>query len=222
MAGSFVDAHGNTAAADSVVVTAPDGIADGDILICLAHARRTTGEPTITMPAGFAGIADANPGSNHHMVIGWKLASSESGNYTVAGASATTMEATISVWRGLAASPVDQFSNTAYATSDTIIRGATITTTAAGIVIWCGYLNRASADSITPETGYTEAVEVGQAAASYHYIEQSYLLGVAASTTTGSIDGNSGGAATTKHAFLLSLKDYVAPSGNPYYYYAQQ
>lgn len=220
MAASYVDAHGATAAHDHVDVVAPDGIANGDILVATCHTRKTSGTPTIGWPAGFTELCvRARAGwTNHDYGIAWKLAASESGDYTFTSDAATTIEAIISVWRGCSATPIGNYSNTDYITNDTIIRGATITTSAVGMVLFCGYLNRSSADNIVPEAGYTEAVEAGQAAATYHYIEHSYLLGVAANTATGNIDANSTNSNAVKHAFLVELKDYVAPAAKPYCY----
>jgi hypothetical protein len=209
MAFSFVDAHAATAAAATVTVTAPDGIQNGDILIASAHARKSSQVPTITLPAGFTEIANSSHGStNHHEIVGWKRAASESGNYQLAGSGATTMEATVSVFRGCLASgdPVDVSSNTTYVTSNAQVRGASITTNYTDIIVFCGFANRSAATAVlTPETGYTEAAEVEQLSSTYFCVEHSYKLDVAPGAT-GNIDADCGGSIATKHAFLVALR----------------
>lgn len=66
---------------DNVVVTAPSGIADGDILLAEMYAEPST--QIISPPAGFSSVvAVTNEAANFRMEIYWKRAAGESGNYT--------------------------------------------------------------------------------------------------------------------------------------------
>ena len=66
---------------DSVVVTAPTGIADNDILVAIIYAEPQT--QGITPPTGFTSVALLQEGTySFKLEIFWKRAASESGNYT--------------------------------------------------------------------------------------------------------------------------------------------
>lgn len=74
---------GTFGASDAVVLTAPAGIVDNDILVARLYAEPST-QP-ITPPAGFTSAGsgiNSTSGRSHKAEIFWKRASGESGNYT--------------------------------------------------------------------------------------------------------------------------------------------
>lgn len=65
----------------SLTISAPSGIQDGDLLIIYAAYSRT--DDDFTLPPGFTNIPIANAGGSIRGVMGWKIASSESGDYVI-------------------------------------------------------------------------------------------------------------------------------------------
>lgn len=207
---------------NSITVAAPPNIQDGDILVAAIYQWVADEGPDVTHPAGFTEIA-ANQNDIEFHCISWKRASSESGSYTFTFACDAVAVAAIIVLRGCLASgsPVDVFSNTAYTTTNTTIRAASVTTTVANaMLVAAGSAWGTSSKGITPPAGMTEAIEVGSTAVngysklSIAYAEQ------ASSGASGNKDFTAGTSSSYKHAFLVAFKPDSA--GNPWYAYAQQ
>jgi len=108
MVWSFIDvsANSSTSPHSSVVVSPPSGIEDGDYLLAGLFGANISGSPpTRSLPAGFtAGTLTANPSPETDTLLGWKVASSESGSYTftATGGSPTGNSAFVAVWRDVA------------------------------------------------------------------------------------------------------------------------
>lgn len=79
----------------NTVITAPSGIQDGDILFIVFDIGGSS-LPSVTPPSGFVAVPGYTPVTNTDAGFSvktyawWKAASSESGNYTVTHASAST------------------------------------------------------------------------------------------------------------------------------------
>lgn len=187
-----------------VVVTAPAGIANGDILVCVAH---TYGGVSLGC-SGFAQVFTRDVTAEDTMAVFWKRAASESGNYNVVANSGADIEAWMGCYSGRLAdgNPVDVYSDTAYQTSNTTVRAAGMTiATAASDVIWGGFCY---ADPLTLAVpgGFTlRDSEVGSSV-----LTCADLVNQAAGAT-GNKDGTAGGAVDVyKHAMMIALKPAVA------------
>lgn len=219
MAITYISASSADVSSDSsIVVTAPASIQNGDILVAFAAVYKYLADPEdINLPSGFTEI-DVNDTPYTHQTVGWKRASSESGNYTFSCTSGSEGVAGIVVLRGCLASgsPVDVYSDTAYTTTNTTVRAASVTTTVANtMLVAVGYALKDT--SFSPPTGMSEAFDHSDArnlTASAAYVTQ------AASGASGDKDFTIGTSAKTKHAFLVAFEPDSA--GNPWYAYAQQ
>ncbi len=80
--GSDIETSGG-ANSTSATLTAPAGIVDGDLLLIIFHID---GKPTITPPIGFS-TEIISSGQNDTLAVYYKIASSESGDYTLTFAS---------------------------------------------------------------------------------------------------------------------------------------
>ena len=97
----------------NTVVTAPSGIVNGDILILAVLIAGPSPEtrPTPTMPSGFTviqGPAEVTDASDFGVkrVLAWKLASSESGSYTVTHAAASSQAVMVCISGASSSTPV--------------------------------------------------------------------------------------------------------------------
>jgi len=112
----------------NTTITAPAGIEDGDVLILVFELFYALTDIPSTLPSGFDLLtgfpSDINPASNDHLVmkIARKVASGESGDYTVTHASATTQGSIVCISGASAALPLA-----------TINTGTTSTVTATSI-----------------------------------------------------------------------------------------
>ena len=212
MAVSYISSSSNKSATTSVVVTAPASLQNGDIMIMIVNSfRSTSATPGAHAVSGWTQIYTRATSTRYIFSIWYKRCASESGNYTATSTSSLQMEAAIAVYRGCVSSgtPVDVSSNTAYVTSSTIVRGATITPTVAdGFFVWGGFFYLATGNTLTKPTALTLR-ETQQ-----NTNNTITLADLAYSTTSasGNQDGTSGATATVKHAYLLALKPAV-PKG---------
>lgn len=173
-------------------VTAPSGIADGDILVYALKIGGASGGPTATAPSGFAawsGIPVAWDGSGISDTYGlriylwYKVASSESGNYTATHSSG---DSEAFMWRisgGDTGTPNDQAATT-HSTNgggtegDVIGPTSTQTPTVDGCcVIWVG-VSWDNFGNASPSSGWTE--DRNNAAAVFY--AQHIIQGTAAAT----------------------------------------
>lgn len=206
---SFVSSSANAGASTSLIVTAPAGIQDDDILIAYAH-NYNAARKTITPPTGFTEAVFHGTTSSQMAYLWWKRAASESGNYTFTTEATTAFSAHILVFRGCATvgSPVDAISESAYIVSNTTVRAASMTTTAKGARVWAGMCAQSSPTLAVP-AGWTQASTVistnYRTTSGYICDAEEYTPGA-----TGDQDGTiTGGNSTTKNAIMLQLKVMV-------------
>ena len=209
MAVSFVSSSSNKSTTTSVVVTAPTGIQDGDILVVIFSAYRSTSAAPGTLTAsGWTQAGARTTGTYYKSAIFWKRASGESGNYTFSATSATQMQAAIGVYRGCVASgtPTDGVSDTAYVTSNTTVRAASIIPTVAnGFFIYGGWYYLSGTISLGTPSG----MNARQTQANTNCAIRLADLAYSTTSASGTKDATAGGTCTQKHAFLLALKPLV-------------
>lgn len=195
----------------SCSVSVPSGVQDDDIIILFAFGRRTSlgGIGSFTWPTGFTEIASRVISTYRRVGVAWKLASSESGSYTVSvsGASQSWLAALAYSGRAASGSPVDVYSDTAYTTNNTTIRAASMTTTEDGDdILWLGFADDPMT-TIAGPSGMNARVDVESAKSSATWAV-SDLLDQSAGAT-GDKDGTAGTATVQKHAFMVGLKPVV-------------
>ena len=164
---AYRDSTSNSAsAASSVVVTAPAGIQNDDILIAVVQWGGNE-DQTITWPSGFTQLTTSNGANNAStFATAWKRASSESGNYTIQAQATDFGAAAISVYSGrhttnapVAATPSVDNTQTA---SPRSCPTTGITAVEGDDIVYCLCQVDGSADwAHTPPTNYTEREEVG-------------------------------------------------------------
>lgn len=93
---AFVSSSANKVqSSTSLTIVAPTNIQDGDLLVCFFYAAANS---TSSLPSGFTTVYQNNSQLNPRIMVGWKVASSESGNYTCT-ASQTNLSGSIIVYR---------------------------------------------------------------------------------------------------------------------------
>jgi len=210
MAVSFVSSASNKSTTTSVVITAPTGIQDGDILVAFVSVfRSTSATATSITSTGWTQWAEQITSTRYKCSIFWKRAASESGNYTFNSASATQMQGAIGVYRGCVATgdPRDVLSNTAYVTSGTIVRAASCTPTVAnGMYVYGGWYYLAGTISLGSPSGMNARETQANTNCAIRLSDLAYTTTAA----SGIKDATAGAACTVKHAFMVALKPLVA------------
>lgn len=193
-----------------VTVTAPTGITDGDILVLVAHTYG--GDPAGC--TGFTPVASREVTGDDTLVLFWKRAASESGDYNVVYSGGNDCEAWIGCYSGRLASgnPVDVYSDTLYQTSNTTVRAAGMTiATANSDIIWGGFCYSDPLTLTKPAAFTLRDSEVGSSV-----LTCGDLLNQSAGAT-GNQDGTAGGAVDVyKHAFMVALKPALPVGGGNY------
>lgn len=208
-------AHYDNVSSSSGVVTKPTGTADNDIMFTLIKRIGTT-DPN-SVPSGWTLVTtrrDLAGGSSFWLY--WKLAASEGTDYTWGFAAAARLGITVYTYRGGfdTADPIDVVSDTAYITSNTTVRAATMTVTAANsVLLFFGGINQSSSITYTAPTvptTFTEDVD--------QYSDQSRFGRTVASVVwtgsgaTGSMDATASGTTVDKHAFAVALNPSAGSS----------
>lgn len=209
----YVSSSKNSSTTTSVAITAPTGILNDDILICVISSYRSTSAVpgTITAPAGWTQLGAVLKSTYYRFAMFWKRANSESGNYTFTSTSATQMQGAIGLYRGafLTGDPSDVFSNTAYTTSNTTVRAATITPNVPyGILVWGGWYYLNGTISLSAPSGMSSR----QSQTNTRNVVTLADLGYSTVGASGSKDGTAGANATVKHAFMVALKPQLPTS----------
>ena len=143
----------------NTTLTAPAGLADGDILIALIITAKATTAPTPTPPAGFTSfgavtsVTDAGS-FNGRMHVFWKRAAAESGSYTFTHAVASS-QGILAAYSGALASGTPLGATSNATGNDNISTGTTITTTAANSYLLYGAHNWTGTARAAP-SGMTE------------------------------------------------------------------
>lgn len=99
----------------NTIVTAPTGIQNGDILLLVLILGAST-PPTPTLPSGFSVLSGGpttitDSGFSVACRLAWKLASSESGNYTATHATASSQGMMLAISGASSATPVSSVNN---------------------------------------------------------------------------------------------------------------
>lgn len=189
-----------------MTITAPSGIEDDDILVAIAV---TWTDAAISWPSGFAtwGARRAVASPNRVFHLGWKRASSESGNYVWGDTSNNFMLGVMGVVKGCVASgdPADALSDTTYTTSDTTIRAASITPSVECALLWIGCVRD---EGVVTKPGAFTLISAFEGDADMR-ITLAYKLEQAAEAT-GTVDGTTAYAITSKHAYMVALEPVAA------------
>jgi hypothetical protein len=218
---AFRAVTGNVSAAATVAVTKPSGIIKGDILIAhCATYRSTNNAPTLATIAntGSGGsawntVVSQTTGTYYKSAYAWKLATTDGDgsvtNYTWSATNANRMAAEVIVISGRKNVTPTPISNTAYITSNTIIRAADITAAAHDDVVWAGFNYCSTVQASVKPSDFTNGITETAGAAIGADI--AYLLDVAAGAL-GDKDGSMVAAVTTKHAFMFCLPIQIVPT----------
>jgi len=156
----------NNTSSDSVVVTAPSGIQNGDILIAYGFTNdSSTGTPSCT---GFTVHAD-----NEYSFVMSKIASSESGNYTFTWTGTSfNVNISISVYRGASNIAVGSFETPSSGSTST---APSMTATAGGIILYFGMDGSRTTSSTI--TDYTRRITTTNASSQASYDDLSVPSG---------------------------------------------
>lgn len=200
-------------------VTKPTGTADNDLMFTdIKRSAGSEADPT-TVPTGWTLLVKRTGDVNNTYWVYWKLAASEGANYTWTWAGTTRTGITVVTYRDgfNTANPIDVSSNTAYQTSDTILRAAGMTVAAANSpLIFFGNSSGSAARTVTPPTNPTSFAED----VDFHDADSRWGLEVASvvwtgSGATGDIDGILSITTTDKHAFAVALNPAADGGGEP-------
>lgn len=141
---SFVSSSTNrTSSSTTVVVSAPAGIQDGDLLVAVFYASTAS---VSSLPSGFTAAYTNNTANNPRILVGWKRAASESGSYTFTAASTTNVSATILVYRNASFNTVGAITRA----SSTTVTASSISPSQPGILI-AAFSTSSSTGSTTSE-----------------------------------------------------------------------
>jgi hypothetical protein len=159
---SYRSSSGNSGSGSSLVVTAPAGIQNGDTLIAIWINGGFDGA-TITWPSGFTqiGTLAVNP-AGQTFKVARKIASSESGDYTISSNVSDFCAAIVAVYSGRSTdAPVVQTTMQS-TTAETPVSAALsgVTAAAGDDILWICAQNGASGQwTHSPPTSYTERQE---------------------------------------------------------------
>jgi hypothetical protein len=146
---SFISSSINRAStATSVTVTAPASIQNGDLLVCFFYAAA---QNATTLPTGFTS-AYTDTASNPRINVGYKIASSESGNYTFSPASSANLSAAILVYRTASFNVVGTLGRSVSPT----VSAPSVTSTLPGILIASFTTNNTTAPVPSAPSGMTQ------------------------------------------------------------------
>ena len=212
MAFQFVAAaHYDSASSASAVVTKPTGTADNDILFALV--KRITATDPSTVPTGWAQIGKLSGGAAPNWLY-WKLAASEGADYTWGWAAAERTGVTIAAYRDgfSTAAPIDVVSATAYVTSDTINRAASMLVTAVNspLIFFCSVHDPSSRTHTPPTVPATFAEDVDTGNTDSRMSREIASVVWTGSGATGNMDATISVATADKRAFAVALNPAAA------------
>lgn len=190
----------------------PGTIVNNDILIAhISSFRTTAAAPGAHTAAGWTSLGTRTTGTYYITSLWYKRANNESGAYSFGSTNATQMQASVSAYSGCVESgtPSDGLSNTAYITSNTIIRAATITPTIAnGFFVWAGWYYLAGVINSSPPAGFNDRTSQNNTNNAIRLADLLYTTTAASGTK----DGTAAAAAVQKHAWMIALKPALAPT----------
>ena len=158
----------NSSAAASVVVTAPTGIAIGDLLIGSYTSFRASGVQTAILPTGFTQIRAGSTDSTKATVIAFfkvaVLADVSAPNYTFAATNATNMDAQMLRITGVAAGSEVTISETdvlvAHASTTISQTGASTPAVGQSLAVMCVGGHSFSIAAVVTTSGYNSTPSV--------------------------------------------------------------
>jgi hypothetical protein len=215
---AYRSSNQNSANATSVVVTAPAGIADNDILV-IALQSGGNEDQVVTWPSGFTELSTSNMANNSSTVAcAWKRASGESGNYTVSTTTGDYKAAAMAAYSGRdtvsAPAVVATINNTSSisprscdATGVTAVQGD-------DIVYFLCQNNGGITFTHSPPTNYTERVEATPGSwVSLSLSDRENVSVGATGTLTGTL--TQAGESTGFGAFVIRIPATAAAGGVP-------
>jgi hypothetical protein len=155
----------------TATVTAPAGVADGDLLLAfVSHVSNHSSDPDTgnpAVPAGWAKIGHIQlsqlAGNTHQTEVYYKIASAEpaSYNFTVTGSGTVSIAATVAAYSGInQSSPIGSWAGQNYSSgSPTYSTGSLLTTTDGGWVV-SALLSRMNAGVATSDPADVERSDV--------------------------------------------------------------
>lgn len=197
----------NSSSSNSGNPSKPTGTVDNDIMFALVMHES---EYSNSVPSGWTSLGQGTTGALGLVELFWKLAASEGASYTWGFTSADKLRILIGTYRdGFdLVTPIDVVSNTAYTTSNTTCRAASMTVAAANSpIIYFGSLKRTLATTYTPPTTpttFTEDYDGGSTAPDFFNEIASVVW--SGSGATGDMDGTMSASLANKHAFAVALK----------------
>ena len=179
--------------------TAPSGIQNGDVLLIAFAIGASSSAPTATAPAGFASVAGTYPvdvtvnGFNVDTRVWYKIASGESGDYTITHATASSQCYIVAVSGGSSAQPA---STTNQGTAN-VTTALSITPVAnESLVVFIGQDWADTATALSPPTGttptFTERLDPGTTAGVL-YVANGVLATAGATGNKTMLNNNTGG-----------------------------
>ena len=155
----------------NTTITAPSGIVDGDILIlALVIGKSGSAPPAATLPAGFSTIQGPNETETGtffvNRILAWKVASGESGSYTVTHASASSQGVMLCISGASGSTPVSSDNECNDVSDGQTTTALSITTPSNNSLVafiahnYAGYTGIASPPTGTTPT-FTEQLDTG-------------------------------------------------------------
>lgn len=203
----------------TIDIDKPTGTAENDIMF--AVVKRLTANTWSTVPSGWTLLAsDADSGSTTSVDLYYRVAgASEGASYQWIQSGASRCGGSIYAFRSdfNTSNPIDVYSNTSYETSDTNVRGATMTTSAANEALIFFSTVQASGSTTftqaTVPTTFSEHQDTGSANSRFWRSAASVVW--SSSGATGTMDATASATTTSKHAFVVALNPAsAAPATN--------
>lgn len=193
----------------TIDVDKPTGTAENDILF--AVVKRLTANSWSTVPTGWTLLAsDDDANSTTSVDLYYRVAgASEGASYQWIQSGASRCGGSIYAFRSDfdTADPIDVYSNTSYETSDTTVRGATMTTSAANEALIFFSTVQASGSTTftqaTVPTTFSEHDDAGSANSRFWRSVASVVW--SSSGATGTMDATASATTQSKHAFVVAL-----------------
>ena len=193
----------------NITVTKPSGTVNGDILFCFIQWYAAT---TIDfVPSGWTLLGQYITNTDRYALY-YKVASGEGASWVWSFAATAKVRAVCSCYTGgdfKASDPIDVVSNTAYRTSDTICRAASMTVAFPNSpLVFFGSVYHTTAKTFTkpsvPTSGWVEDDDAGSTTPDFWTEVCSFLW--SGSGATGNMDATLSAADIEKHAFAVALK----------------
>lgn len=202
-------------------LTKPSGTVDGDILFTLICIGNGTTNPPATIdsvPANWNLIATRLISTYYRYYFYWHIASGDGSSYTWSLTATNKLHAVCSCYTGgdfNPADPIDNYSDTQYITSDTILRATSFNVaTANSPLFFTGGVYSTASKTFTkpsvPTSGWVEDDDAGSTTPDWWSEACSMIW--AGSGATGNIQATISATMTIKHAFAVALNPVTAPT----------